>query len=54
MIIGGEDAVSAVSALKKQVREELAPGQKRFNLMHSSDDVESAKRECMNFFDTEI
>ncbi len=54
MIIGGEDAISAVSALKKSVREEFAPGQKRYNLMHSSDDTKSAQKECKNFFDIDI
>ena len=54
MVIGGDDAISAVSGIKKSVREQYAPGQKRFNLMHSSDDVESAQKECKNFFDVEI
>lgn len=51
LIVGGEDAVSKASNLKKDIRSEFAPGEKRFNLIHSSDDVESAKREISNFFD---
>ena len=54
VVIGGDDAISAVSGIKKSVREQYAPGQKRFNLMHSSDDVASAEKECKNFFDVEI
>ena len=54
MLVGGEDAIDVVNALKKSVRQELAPGEKRFNLIHSSDDVESANREIHNFFDVEV
>lgn len=53
MLVGGEDAIDVVNALKKSVRQELAPGEKRFNLIHSSDDAESANREIKNFFDTD-
>ena len=54
MIIGCEDAISAVSSLKKEIRQEFAPGEKRFNLLHASDDLPSAKKECKNFFNVEI
>ncbi len=54
MVLGGEDAVARASTLKKSIRSQYAPGEKRFNLIHSSDDVESAKREIANFFDTEV
>lgn len=53
LLIGGEDAIEAANALKKSVRQDLAPGQKRFNLIHSSDDTASAEREIHNFFDTD-
>lgn len=51
MLVGGEDAIEVVNTLKKSVRQELAPGEKRFNLIHSSDDTASAEREIHNFFD---
>ena len=54
LLIGGEDAIEAANALKKSVRQDLAPGQKRFNLIHSSDDTASAEREIHNFFDTDV
>lgn len=53
LLVGGEDAIEAANALKKSVRQELAPGEKRFNLIHSSDDTTSAEREIHNFFDIE-
>ena len=50
MIIEGEDAVNEVLNVKKQVRAEYAPNEKRYNLMHSSDTVDDAKREGGIFF----
>lgn len=54
LLVGGEDAVSEINSLKKAIRDEFAPGEKRFNLVHSSDDTASAKREIANFFDIEV
>ncbi len=53
LILGGDDAIEKVNLLKKFIRNEFAPGEKRYNLMHSSDDNEAAKREIANFFDYE-
>lgn len=54
MVIGGEESISVINSLKKIIRQQYAPGEKRFNLIHSSDDVASAKREIENFFDIEV
>ena len=54
LLVGGEDAISEINNLKKSIRSSYAPGEKRFNLIHSSDDADNAKREIENFFDIEI
>ncbi len=54
LLVGGEDAIGEINSLKKSIRSSYAPGEKRFNLIHSSDDAECAKREIKNFFDVEI
>lgn len=54
MVIGGEEAISTINSLKKIIRQQYAPGEKRFNLIHSSDDVVSAEREIKNFFDKTV
>lgn len=53
LLVGGEDAISKINSLKKSIRNEFAPGERCFNLVHSSDDVNSAKKEITNFFDIE-
>ena len=53
MVVEGEDAVSKVLNLKIAIRNKFAKGQKRENLVHSSDTVQDAKREIGNFFDYE-
>ena len=54
IIVEGDNAVLRALKLKKELRNQYAPNEKRFNLIHSSDDVASAKREIKNFFDIEI
>ena len=53
LLLGGDDAVAKASNLKRDIRAKYAPGEIRFNLIHSSDDVDSAEREIANFFDFE-
>lgn len=48
--VGGEDAISKMQKVKKEVRIKYAPDEKRYNLMHTSDDSESAEREIANMF----
>lgn len=50
--VGGEDAISKMHKVKKEVRMKYAPDEKRYNLMHTSDDSESARREIENIFGT--
>lgn len=52
IVLGGDDAIDKASAIKKQVRSEYAPNEKRLNLIHCSDDVEAARKEIANFLDT--
>lgn len=54
MLVGGDDAVSKATELKNKLRVTFDANNKRRNLIHSSDDVEAAKREIKNFFDVEI
>ncbi len=54
LLVGGEDAISKTSSIKREIRNEFAPGEKQANLIHSSDDVTSAKKEISNFFDIEV
>lgn len=51
MVLGGDDAILKSNNLKKAIRAEFAPGEKRFNLIHSSDDATSAEQEIAKFFD---
>ena len=51
MEIEGEDAIEKVLEIKKSIRAEYAPGERRINLMHCSDDAASAAREAGVFFD---
>lgn len=51
MIIEGDEAVSKTRNLALKIREIFAPNEKRMNLIHSSDSLDSAKREIENFFD---
>ena len=52
IVLGGDDAIDKASTLKKQLRSEYAPNEKRLNLIHCSDDVEKARKEIANFLDT--
>lgn len=54
MVVEGDDAVSKVLNFKTAIRNCFAPGQKRENLVHSSDSVQEAEREIGNFFDYKI
>lgn len=53
MLVGGEDAVSKGLELKNKIRIDFDAVNKRRNLLHSSDDINSAEREIKNFFDVE-
>ena len=52
LIVEGEDAIDKVLKVKKQIRSEYTPNEKRYNLMHSSDTVDDAMRESGIFFDS--
>ncbi len=54
MIVEGDNAISKVLEFKKKIRAKFAPNEKRENLVHSSDDLQSANKEIHNFFDTKI
>lgn len=51
LVIEGENAVSRTNLLKQITRTVFAPGERRYNLIHSSDTPEDAEREISNFFD---
>ena len=51
IIVEGENAIARALELKKNIRNKYAPNEKRFNLIHCSDDIHNAKREIKNFFD---
>lgn len=50
MVIEGENAITRFREFSKQIREKFAPGEKRRNLIHSSDSPDAAARELENFF----
>ena len=52
IVLGGDDTIEKAGTIKKQVRSEYAPNEKRLNLIHCSDDVEEARKEIANFLDT--
>lgn len=54
IIVEGENAISKALHLKKNIRTQYAPNEKRFNLIHCSDDITNAKREIKNFFEIEV
>lgn len=54
IVLGGDDAIEKAGTIKKQVRSEYAPNEKRLNLIHCSDDVEEARKEIANFLDTRV
>lgn len=54
MIVEGDNAISKVLSFKRKIRATFAPNEKRENLIHSSDDIQSADKEIHNFFDTKI
>lgn len=55
IVLGGDDAISRASKIKQEVRREYASSsEKRLNLIHSSDDIESARKEIANYLDTKI
>ena len=54
IIVEGDNAIARALNLKKEIRNQYAPNEKRFNLIHCSDDLENAKREIKNFFDKEV
>lgn len=53
MLVGGDDAISKGMELRNKLRHAFDADNKRRNLIHSSDDIEAAKREIKNFFDME-
>ena len=54
LIVEGDDAISKTLNLKKEIRTKYAPNEKRYNLIHCSDDEVNAKREIKNFFNIEV
>ena len=52
IILGGDDAILKASVIKKDIRNQYAPSEKRLNLIHCSDDIKSAQKEIANFLDT--
>lgn len=54
LVVEGDNAISRALNLKKEIRNQYAPNEKRFNLIHCSDDIPNAKREIKNFFDKEV
>ena len=54
IIVEGDNAISKALNLKKEIRTKYAPNEKRYNLVHCSDDELNAKREIKNFFNIEI
>ena len=52
VILGGDEAISKANGIKKDIRGQYAPAEKRLNLIHCSDDIETAKKEIANFLDT--
>lgn len=54
MVIEGDNAIEKFRKFTFQIRDKLAPGDKRKNLLHSSDCAEAAKRELENFFDKNV
>lgn len=54
MAIEGENAVEKFRNFTFEIRNKLAPGERRKNLLHSSDSPDAAKRELENFFDKTV
>lgn len=52
IVLGGDDAISKANGIKKDIRSEYAPAEKRLNLIHCSDDIEAAQKEIANYLDT--
>ena len=52
IVVGGDDAISKANIIKKDIRSQYAPSEKRLNLIHCSDDIEAAEKEIANFIDT--
>lgn len=54
IVVEGDDAISKALQIKNFIRTTYAPNEKRYNLVHCSDDRANARREIKNFFDIEI
>ena len=54
IVVEGDDAISKALQVKNFIRATYAPNEKRYNLVHCSDDMANARREIKNFFDMEI
>lgn len=54
LIVEGDNAISKALQIKKEIREQYAPNEKRYNLLHCSDDMINARREIKNFFGLNI
>ena len=54
IVLGGDDAISKANKIKKDIRKQYAPTEKRLNLIHCSDDIEEARKEIANFIDTKV
>lgn len=49
-VVEGDDAITKALDVKAQIRRMYAPNEKRYNLVHCSDDTTNATREIINFF----
>lgn len=49
-IVEGDNAITKALDLKSEIRRIYAPNEKRYNLVHCSDDHTNATREIINFF----
>ena len=50
LIVEGDEAITKALEIKTNIRNKYAPNEKRYNLIHCSDDKTNATREIINFF----
>ena len=50
IVVEGDDAITKALDIKSEIRRLYAPNEKRYNLVHCSDDTTNATREIINFF----
>ena len=49
-VVEGDNAINKALDVKSEIRKIYAPNEKRYNLVHCSDDTINATREIINFF----